>query len=336
MSLIDYGTATFAGTRYSGRNEDRVGSMQLRDDSILVVMCDGHGSIECAPNVHKGGSESAEECVSTVVSNAMDAFSNPDILFEKCQDAVRTKVDLAHPQHSTFQMSDATSPCLVCIRELGCSPSFHGSTCTVVAMQGNRVLCSYVGDTSCVFYKKNATKGIPLTEPHNCENAGEHERVISAGATRAGPRARGRPRGSSSGACRRYRYPISGSAFVDECMLTRSVGHFGNDIILHEPEIVQVDLSEGVLMLATDGITDVIKDEEMAQIMNHAPSMQQACDAVARIVSERSGKDNATIACVRTPLLSPQPEQIIQATPSVEPEPDLTVHTKKGGCCIVM
>ncbi|MCK6490078.1 MAG: Stp1/IreP family PP2C-type Ser/Thr phosphatase [Planctomycetes bacterium] len=51
-----------------------------------------------------------------------------------------------------------------------------------------------------------------------------------------------------------------------------------------------------VYLLCSDGLSDMIQDEEMAQVVTAAPSLETACMALIDLANERGGVDNITVA----------------------------------------
>jgi protein phosphatase len=58
--------------------------------------------------------------------------------------------------------------------------------------------------------------------------------------------------------------------------------------------------SEDVLLLCTDGLTDVISDEEIEPIVRDL-DIQQAVDKLIQVACEREGKDNITVVMLLVP-----------------------------------
>ncbi|MDX2030365.1 MAG: Stp1/IreP family PP2C-type Ser/Thr phosphatase [Blastocatellia bacterium] len=51
-------------------------------------------------------------------------------------------------------------------------------------------------------------------------------------------------------------------------------------------------------ILCTDGLTSLVRDEELFRIVQHVPS-DQACDTLVELANERGGHDNITVAIAR-------------------------------------
>jgi serine/threonine protein phosphatase PrpC len=62
------------------------------------------------------------------------------------------------------------------------------------------------------------------------------------------------------------------------------------------PDVVHVRLADGdSLMLCTDGLSDLVTDDEIARVMGRFPIPQDACQALVDLALERGGKDNVTV-----------------------------------------
>ncbi len=67
-----------------------------------------------------------------------------------------------------------------------------------------------------------------------------------------------------------------------------------------EPDLDDmVGVSGDVLLLATDGLTKLVKDPKMLEIIGKAPSLKAACDNLIAAARERGGDDNITCILVR-------------------------------------
>ena len=75
-------------------------------------------------------------------------------------------------------------------------------------------------------------------------------------------------------------------------VITRSIGTDPKVI----PEIYQRELEEGDgILLCTDGLNDLVEDEEMLTIMMNTKSIEQTCDNLIELANQRGGYDNVTV-----------------------------------------
>lgn len=74
----------------------------------------------------------------------------------------------------------------------------------------------------------------------------------------------------------------------------------GGGIPLTDVDVHRVRLAAGdVVLLCTDGLYDVVKDDEIAAILTHAPAAESACRALADRALERGAPDNVTAVVSR-------------------------------------
>ncbi len=83
-----------------------------------------------------------------------------------------------------------------------------------------------------------------------------------------------------------------------------------------EPQVQVCTLADGdQLLLCTDGLSDLVEDELVAQILRDQGSASAACQALVEHALERGGKDNITVVVARYQL----PSQLERAGPSDDP-----------------
>lgn len=80
-------------------------------------------------------------------------------------------------------------------------------------------------------------------------------------------------------------------------MLTRCLGCESHNA---RPEIHFLRLAPGdQVLVATDGLTDMVDDARIAQCIDEAPTAQAACDALIKLALDAGGKDNVTAVLAR-------------------------------------
>jgi protein phosphatase len=88
-------------------------------------------------------------------------------------------------------------------------------------------------------------------------------------------------------------------------VLTRAIGG-GNDEA--EVEVDYHELEDGdVLLLCTDGLTNMVSERGIASILERHPGCQEACDALIQKALEAGGKDNVTAVMGRYRIPSKDP-----------------------------
>lgn len=78
-------------------------------------------------------------------------------------------------------------------------------------------------------------------------------------------------------------------------MLSQAIGTSG-DV---EPEAAEVELADGDrILLCTDGLTDMLGDDEINDLLGSDPSAQKVCDRLIQRALDRGGHDNVTCIVV--------------------------------------
>jgi protein phosphatase len=74
----------------------------------------------------------------------------------------------------------------------------------------------------------------------------------------------------------------------------------GGGVPLSDVDVHRVGLASGdVVMLCSDGLYDVVKDDEIAGILGAKPSAEAACRALVDLALERGAPDNVTAVVLR-------------------------------------
>jgi serine/threonine protein phosphatase PrpC len=151
------------------------------------------------------------------------------------------------------------------VNELGAnvSPGVGiATTLTFGVCTTEELLLAHVGDSRC--YLLRGGRFMMLTEDHSVENEARHRRA----------------RGEFAGFAERYRNA-----------LTRCIGQPTRP----EVDVSAHDLAPGDLYLfATDGITRVLTDQEIAEIIGGKATLEARLSALINRANERGGPDNAT------------------------------------------
>lgn len=78
----------------------------------------------------------------------------------------------------------------------------------------------------------------------------------------------------------------------DRNIITRAVGGW-NDI---EVDFFEVELEEGdQILMCSDGLTDMLEDEEIFEIINEKQEKEEVLDALIEAANEYGGNDNITV-----------------------------------------
>lgn len=157
-----------------------------------------------------------------------------------------------------------------------------GSTAAALLLSGSALVTAHVGDSRVVRVGRAGAAG--LTRDHRIEADDERARVLRMGAGLSPP------------------YVVRGGRGL---MMTRSLGDrwFRAVGVIAEPEVRQHALAadDVALVLATDGIWDVLDAEDAGAVVRRAPSPQAAADALVRAALLGGTHDNVTAVVVKRP-----------------------------------
>lgn len=90
------------------------------------------------------------------------------------------------------------------------------------------------------------------------------------------------------------------------------------------PEVSQLTLQSGdLLLLCSDGLTDMLDDAEIARQLGAPRSLPEICQTLVAEANRRGGKDNITAIVVRVsqPMQSGTPTAILSANPGDDTQP---------------
>ena len=146
--------------------------------------------------------------------------------------------------------------------------------------QNREIVVANVGDCRGYFYQNNSA--IEICNPHTLQRDDEKERVLMAG---------------GGVACVYGTWRVNGTIAV-----TRSIGDINiKYLLIPDPEITSFrasDCGDEYLLIASDGLWDVMTFNEVAEFVNHSPSRQNICKLLCEEALTRKSKDNVTIVIV--------------------------------------
>jgi protein phosphatase len=166
------------------------------------------------------------------------------------------------------------------LREQGeTNPSVHGmgTTLTVAATLGADLFLSHIGDSRAYLFRGD--KLHQLTKDHTLAQA-----LIDAGIA-----------GADDTVTRAMRH-----------VLTAALGTTGEPT---DPQVQRLHLNDGdQLLLCTDGLTEMMADNDIAAVLADASSSQAACQALIDLALAGGGKDNVTVVLARYRFRQTDPE----------------------------
>src|SRR5579859_560959 len=144
-----------------------------------------------------------------------------------------------------------------------------GSTCVSVLVHAGRAEVAHVGDSRAFLFRRGQIW--QLTKDHSVV-----QQMIDLGALTADQAAR---------------HPEANK-------ITRALGMKAEtDVELREPAIAYE--AGDIFVLATDGLCDLVRIEEIAAALAQAPSLEAATEELVRAANARGGHDNITVLLAR-------------------------------------
>ena len=151
-----------------------------------------------------------------------------------------------------------------------------GSTACIIYItkeNSRRILyCANVGDTRGVLIKGN--KGFRITYDDRASDPKEHDRIVSQGGI------------------------VFGGRVYGQLMLSRAFGDWELKSygVICEPHVVRYEIEEEdkYLVVATDGVFDVMEDEDIFQMSKRHQNSKEFCEDIMKEAVERGSMDNVS------------------------------------------
>jgi len=147
------------------------------------------------------------------------------------------------------------------------SLSGMGTTATVALLAGGRLFIGHVGDSRAYLLRKGKIKR--LTHDHTWV-----EEKLQAGKIT----------------------PHEAESHPHKNILTRALG---NSLIVRIDRSIHSIQPNDILILCTDGLTNLVSDAELSQIIQANQDPQRACDFLIDLANRRGGTDNITVLISR-------------------------------------
>ena len=242
-------------------NED---ALLLLEEETLYVVADGMGG------------HSAGEVASAFTIEALRAFyGNPDLTRRVKSSYLRSRrakqeMTEAEASHHALRLRKAVESANISVFRLAQQHEQlrdMGTTVVAAKFQKNRVHIANVGDSR--LYRVRSGKLQQLTEDHSLLNEYIRMNLLQ---------------------------PEEIETFPYKNVIVRALG-------LQESVTVDLFVS-GVrrgdqFLLCSDGLTDLVRDEEIAAILRNAPAASVACHRLTELAKARGGHDNITTLLVR-------------------------------------
>ena len=173
---------------------------------------------------------------------------------------------------------------------------FSGTTCNLVFLLENKIICSNIGDSQCVLFKcsnEDRWNHEVISIIHKPDDPKEKERIIEMGGLV-------HPYYDENGIYEGPNRVYAKNKTYPGLSLSRSIGDLiGEEIgIISEPDIVikEIDSTCKYLILGSDGLWDVIKPYDAIRIVNpyfNKKDPEGACKALLKRASKNWEKDGS-------------------------------------------
>jgi PPM family protein phosphatase len=220
-----------------------------------------------------GGHQAGEVASGHTVAALAEAFSTPEY---------QRNVDYS-PQHNDYWIAvlkaviERINDDLVKLSDRQPTLRGMGTTVTVALLAQGQCFFAHVGDSRAYLWREG--KFVQLTQDHSWVAEQVRNGQLDEGEARTHPSKNVLTRCLGAGA------PVRVDRFVQPV-------HAGD-----------------VFLLCTDGLSNMVQDNELAQIVAASTAPQQACDRLVDLSNERGGLDNITVLVARV-LAQPVPSTV--------------------------
>jgi protein phosphatase 1L len=158
---------------------------------------------------------------------------------------------------------------------------YSGSTATLLLVRDGQLSVAWVGDSRALLVRREAYQ--VLTPDHRITRLDERRRVVQAGAELIPPYA--------------FDPRLDRGLMVTRALGDRALRRIG---IVAEPEIatVPLDHADVAFVVGTDGLWDVVENDEAADVCRRRDA-ERAANRLVELVGERDGSDNVAVVVGR-------------------------------------
>ena len=248
-----------AGARGADRMEDRH-VLQTRGDFCVAAVLDGHNGDACA-----------DHCAGRLCA-ALDGGWEAGAGADGAAAALRAAFPALHASFLGAAAADESG-----------ATALAAVVCGLSSAGGGRVAVANAGDCHAVLWRGDGSL-LPLARPHTADDAAEAARVAAAG---------GEIRRTADGKAR-----VQGRIQVTRCLGDRALQPYG---LTPEPEVIEAPLraDDRALVLASDGLWDVLTLERVAHCLHHtAKSADLLAKRLIADAAEKGTDDNVTVLVV--------------------------------------
>lgn len=265
-------------------NED---ALLIHESAGLYVVADGMGGHNCG------------EVASQFAVEALMAFYDSDDILGKVKAAHRRSTSQVpkpkrDPSHHALRLRKAVESANISVFRLSQQHEAlrdMGTTVVATAFAGSRMYVANVGDSR--VYRLRSGKLKQLTEDHSLVNEYLKMNMLR---------------------------PEDVETFPYKNVIVRAVG-------LHEKVGVDITWSNikagDMVLLCSDGLTDLVRDPEIESVMNRSSGPRDACHGLTELAKDRGGHDNITcLVMAFTDDDAANREPLLMKLPAPEPEPE--------------
>jgi protein phosphatase len=205
-----------------------------------------------------------------IVADGMGGHQAGEVASHLAVETIRSSLKDRGDRWSTVDLREAIEQANTrVLQESLHDPKKHGMGTTAVVLaitQDGHVLLGHVGDSRAYAFTLQGLK--QLTEDHS---------VV-------------------------YQLVKEGKITEEEARFHPGRGALLRSLGVHQD--VEVDVAESVfpfesLLLCTDGLTEMLTDDQIEEILRENPDPQQACEALVEHANLAGGRDNITVVIVR-------------------------------------
>lgn len=237
-------------------NQDNFSFTRLQDDSMALVVADGHG-----PYGHLVSFRVAQT-IPHYALNALLSGQSPDSAMKEA---------FSQAQKDLQRFAEQKSLDL----------KYSGSACTLVLVLGSTLHIAWLGDCQAMLFKPGATAPTFATGKHSPSSPREAERLRSNGAE---------VRAHEGGDKRVY---LPGKALPGLAM-SRALGDFSVAVlgVTHEPDVhsVNLDGERQLLLLASDGVWEFLDFDKALDVLKHGLKKKGCVEALRQLLKVARGR----------------------------------------------